>query len=60
VRLANLFVAELATNVRAKIPALGFSRKELIILMRRELEVPIDLAAVELQKQLTLVLVVRG
>ena len=37
VRLANLFIEELATNMRAKIPTLGFSRKELLILMWREL-----------------------
>jgi hypothetical protein len=60
VRLANLFIEEFATNMRAKIPTLGFSRKELLILMWRELEVAVDLAAVKLQIQLPLVLIVRG
>ena len=60
VRLANLFIEEFATNMRAKISTLGFSRKELLILMWRELEVAIDLAAVKLQIQLPLVLIVGG
>ena len=59
-RLANLFIAELAKNMRAEILALGLRRKELIILMRRELEVTVDLAAVKLQIQLTCALIVRG
>ena len=60
VRLANLFIEEFATNMRAKIPTLGFSRKEFLIPMWRELEVAVDLAAVKLQIQLPLVLIVRG
>jgi len=59
-RTANLFIAELAANMRAKILALGFSRKELIIPMGRELEVAVDFAAMKLQIQLTFAVIVRG
>ena len=56
----NLLIEELATNLRAEIPTLGFSRKELLILMWRELAVAVDLAALKPQIQLPLVLIVRG
>ncbi len=59
-RLANLFIAELAKNMRAKILALGLRCKELIIQMGRELEVTVDLAALKLQIQLTCARIVRG
>src|SRR5260370_33105038 len=53
--LANLFIEELPPDALGKIPALRLSCKQLIILIRREPEIAIDLAAMEPQKQLTLV-----
>jgi hypothetical protein len=58
--LANLFIAELATNVAAKIPAFGLSRKELIIPIWRELRITVDFAAMESQIELPLALIVRS
>jgi hypothetical protein len=58
--LASLFIAELAANVAAKIPAFGLSREELIIPIWGELEITVDFAAMESQIELPLALIVRS
>src|SRR5471030_3288901 len=53
--LANLFIEKRPPDALGKIPAFRLSHKQLIILIRREPEIAIDLAAMEPYKQLTLV-----
>ena len=59
-RLANLFIAELAKNMLAEILDLGFRGKGFIVLMARELEVTVDFAALKLQIQLSCAFIVGG